>query len=598
MSENILVAVAWPYANGPRHVGHVAGFGVPSDIFARYHRLKGNRVLMISGTDEHGTPITVAAEQEGVTPRELADRYNRVIGEDLRELGLSYDLFTRTTTQNHYRIVQEIFTTLLGKGYIIKQKALGTFSSVTGRTLPDRYVEGTCPICSYGAARGDQCDHCGHQLDPTDLIQPRSRIDGRPPVFRETEHFYLDLPAFTGQLRAWLEPQDHWRPNVRTFSLGLLPNLKPRAITRDLEWGVPIPLAGYDDKRIYVWFDAVIGYLSASIEWAQWVGRPDAWKEWWLNPASHHYYFMGKDNIVFHSIIWPSMLLGCGADIGGGAQDSGDSPLQLPYEVASSEYLTMEGKKFSSSRGVTIYVRDVLSRYAADALRFYLAIAGPETQDTDFTWAEFVRRNNDELVANWGNLVHRVLTMAYRFFGQVPEPGTLEEADRSLLTAVEGGYTSVGGLIEGARFKAALGEVLRLADLANKYVSDQEPWKLIGNDRQRAATVVYTVLQVVDDLKVLCTPFLPFSSQKLHALLGYQGFLAGPLVFHEVAEAPGVAHRILTGDYHSWVGRWEPTRLPVGQRLQQPVPLFNKLDESVIEEELTRLRNERTRLGS
>jgi methionyl-tRNA synthetase len=597
MPENILVAVAWPYANGPRHVGHVAGFGVPSDIFARYHRLKGNRVLMISGTDEHGTPITVAAEQEGVTPRELADRYNRVISEDLRELGLSYDLFTRTTTQNHYRIVQAVFTTLLSKGYIIKQKALGTFSSMTGRTLPDRYVEGTCPICRYGAARGDQCDNCGHQLDPTDLIQPRSRIDGRPPAFRETEHFYLDLPTFAGRLRAWLESQDHWRPNVRAFSLRLLDNLKPRAITRDLEWGVPLPLTGYDDKRIYVWFDAVIGYLSASIEWAHWVGRPGAWKEWWRNPASRHYYFMGKDNIVFHSIIWPSMLLGCGADVGGGAQDSAGAPLQLPYEVVSSEYLTMEGKKFSSSRGVTIYVRDVLSRYAADALRFYLAIAGPETQDTDFTWAEFVRRNNDELVANWGNLVNRVLTIAYRFFGQVPEPGKLEEADRSLLTAVEAGFTSVGGFIEGARFKTALGEALRLAALANKYVSDQEPWKLIRNDRQRAATVVYTALQAVDDLKVLFTPFLPFSSQKLHALLGYQGFLAGPLVFHEVAEAPVVTHRVLTGDYNSWVGHWESTRLPVGQRLQQPVPLFDKLDESVIGEELTRLRNERTQLG-
>jgi len=384
---------------------------------------------------------------------------------------------------------------------------------------------------------------------------------------------------------------------VRVFSLGLLDHLKPRAITRDLEWGVPIPLAGYDDKRIYVWFDAVIGYLSASIEWARRVGRPDAWKEWWLNPASRHYYFMGKDNIVFHSIIWPSMLIGCGADVGGGTQAARGSPLQLPYEVVSSEYLTLEGKKFSSSRGVTIYVRDVLSRYAADALRFYLAIAGPETQDTDFTWAEFVRRNNDELIANWGNLVNRVLAIAYRFFGQVPEPGKLEEADQSLLAAVEAGFTSVGGLIEEARFKAALGEALRLADLANKYVSDQEPWKLIKSDRQRVAAVVYTALQAVDDLKVLFTPFLPFSSQKLHALLGYQGFLAGPLVFQEAAEALGATHRVLTGDYSSWVGRWEPPWLPVGQRLQQPVPLFGKLDESVFEEELTRLRNERTQLG-
>jgi methionyl-tRNA synthetase len=586
LPENILVAVAWPYASGPRHVGHVAGFGVPSDIFARYHRLRGNRVLMVSGTDEHGTPITIAAEREGVTPRALADRYNRVIGEDLRDLGLSYDLFTRTTTRNHYRVVQDFFTTLVRKGYIVKRAARGTFSARTGRALPDRYVEGTCPHCRFPGARGDQCDGCGRQLDPADLLDPRSRLDGSPPVFRETEHFYLDLPAFAGQLRAWLERQTHWRPNVRAFSLGLLADLRLRPITRDLDWGVPLPLPGYGDKRIYVWFDAVIGYLSAAVEWARLAGRPDAWKDWWFDHAARHSYFLGKDNIVFHSVIWPSMLLG----YRGGAYAGAGGALQLPHNVVASEYLTMEGRKFSSSRGVTIYVRDVLARYHPDALRFYLAIAGPEAQDTDFTWAEFVRRNNDELVATWGNLAHRILSLAHRHFGRVPEPAGITRAEEALLAAIAGGFPAVGGLIEAARFKAALQEALRLADLANKYVNDQAPWRLVKHDHGRAGTLLYAALRAVDGLKVLFAPFLPFSSQKLHELLGYQGILAGPPEIREVTEPGEVPHRVLTGDYGAWAGRWEPSQLPAGQLLLHPDPLFQKLDAAVVEEELARLR--------
>jgi methionyl-tRNA synthetase len=591
MPEHILLAVAWPYANGPRHIGHVAGFGVPSDIFARYQRLKGNHVLMVSGTDEHGTPITLAADKEGVTPKQLADRYNVVIGDDLRNLGLSYDTFTRTTTLNHYRVTQDLFKTLYDKGYVIKQSALGAFSASTGRTLPDRYIEGTCPICGYGEARGDQCDNCGNQLDPADLINPRSKIDGTPPVFKETEHFFLDLSAFAERLSEWIGKQDHWRPNVRAFSLNLLEALRPRAITRDLDWGVPIPLPEYadrDDKRIYVWFDAVIGYLSASVEWAHNRGTPEAWRAWWQNPASRHYYFMGKDNIVFHSVIWPSMLLGYGngGEIGGN-RDSPD--LNLPYDVVSSEFLTMEGKKFSSSRGIVIYVNDVLSRYDPDPLRYFLTIGGPETQDTDFTWAEFVRRNNDELVATWGNLVNRTLTNAHRNFGQVPQPGALQPVDQALIDAVDAGFTSVGALLDGARFKAAISEVMKLAGQVNQYLSEQEPWKVIKIDRERAGTVLYTALRCVDSLKTLITPFLPFTSQKLHELLGYDGYIAGPLLFREYSEADGSSHRVLTGDYEAWVGEWAPSALPPGQKLQQPVPLFKKLDDSVVAAELARL---------
>ena len=381
--KHILTALAWPYANGPRHIGHVSGFGLPSDMFSRYQRMAGNRVLMVSGTDEHGTPIQVQADAEGVSVREIVDRYNGVIGRDLANLGMTYDLFTRTTTRNHYAVTQEIFLTLLKNGYIFPKVTLGAISPSTGRTLPDRYIEGTCPICSYPHARGDQCDNCGNQLDPTDLINPVSKINGETPLFVEQEHYFLDLPAFTDVLGEWMKSKEgQWRPNVLKFSLNLLDDLQPRAITRDLDWGVPVPLDGWrdrNDKRIYVWFDAVIGYLSASIEWARRSGDPDAWRAWWNDPSAESYYFMGKDNITFHSEIWPAMLLGYN---GQGAKGGAPGPLgrlDLPSEVVSSEFLTMEGRKFSSSRQVVIYVKDFLARYDVDALRYYVAVAGPET---------------------------------------------------------------------------------------------------------------------------------------------------------------------------------------------------------------------------
>ena len=588
--RKILVAVAWPYASGLRHIGHVAGFGVPSDTFARYHRLRGNDVLMVSGTDEHGTPVMVAADAAGESPRETAERFNQLIREDLRDLGLSYDLFTRTTTANHYRVTRDLFRTLYDKGYIVEHETLGAFSATTGHTLPDRYIEGTCPICGYESARGDQCDNCGNQLDPTDLIDPRSRIDGTPPVFEKTKHLFLDLPAFKEQLTSWIESQDHWRQNVKRFSLNFVKELKPRAITRDLDWGVPIPIEGYeelDGKRIYVWFDAVIGYLSASIEWAALRGEPDAWREWWQSPDAEHVYVMGKDNIVFHTVIWPSTLLGYGDDGEVGA-DRGD--LELPDNIVSSEFLTMEGKRFSASRGVGIYVRDFLSRYDPDALRYFISIAGPETQDTDFTWSEFVRRNNDELVATWGNLVNRTLQSAFKNFGAVPAPGALTGADEALLAEIEGGFETIGSLLEAARFKNALQEAMRLAGLGNQYVAEQAPWAELERDRERAGTILYVALRAIDNLKTLLTPFLPFSSQRLHELLGYDGLLAGPLEFRTVAEEDGREHVVLTGEYETWVGRWEPSTLPPVQTLREPQPLFTKLDaEKVVADELARM---------
>ena len=356
MSRHVLTAVAWPYANGPRHIGHVSGFGVPSDVFSRYMRMAGHDVLMVSGTDEHGTPILVQAEQEGATPRELADRYNRVIVQDLHDLGLSYDLFTRTTTRNHYGVAQELFKTLHRNGYMVEQTTMGAISPSTGRTLPDRFIEGTCPICGYDGARGDQCDNCGNQLDPTDLKNPRSRVNGETPRFVETEHFFLDLPALAEALGGWLQTRTDWRPNVLKFSLNLLDDLRPRAMTRDIDWGVPVPLPGWEDnpnKRLYVWFDAVIGYLSASVEWARRTGDGDAWRKWWNDPDASSYYFMGKDNITFHAQIWPAELLGYDGRGARGGEPGRFGTLQLPTEVVSSEFLTMEGRKFSSSRGFT-----------------------------------------------------------------------------------------------------------------------------------------------------------------------------------------------------------------------------------------------------
>src|SRR5690349_11699141 len=520
MSSRVLTAVAWPYANGPRHIGHVSGFGVPSDVFSRYMRMSGHDVLMVSGTDEHGTPILVQAEREGLSTRQTADKYNRVIAEDLQGLGLSYDLFTRTVTRNHYRVVQDVFTGLYDNGYVVPKITMGAVSPSTGRTLPDRYIEGTCPICGYESARGDQCDNCGNQLDPDQLINPRSKINGETPEFVETEHFFLDLPAFADQLNAWLDTREGWRPNVLRFSKNLLADLQPRAITRDLEWGVPIPLDGWrdrTDKRIYVWFDAVIGYLSASIEWARRSGDPEAWRRWWSADGEGKdalgYYFMGKDNIVFHSVIWPALLLGYSGEGDKGGEPGELGRLNLPTELVSSEFLTMEGRKFSSSRRVVIYVRDFLARYQVDAFRYFVAAAGPENQDADFTWSEFVRRTNDELVAGWGNLVNRTATLIAKNFGEIPEAGELTAEDEDLLAKVHASFAVVGDLIGRHRQKQAVGEAMRTVAEVNKYVSESEPWKLKGDDqRERLATVLHVTAQAVSDCNTILSPFLPHSA--------------------------------------------------------------------------------------
>jgi methionyl-tRNA synthetase len=598
--SRVLSAVAWPYANGPRHIGHVAGFGVPSDVFSRYMRMAGHDVLMVSGTDEHGTPLLVAADQEGVTPRELADKNNAVIVQDLVDLGLSYDLFTRTTTGNHYLVVQEMFTTVHRNGYMVEQTTLSAISPSTGRTLPDRYIEGTCPICGYAEARGDQCDNCGNQLDPTDLKDPRSKINGETPDFVETQHFFLDLPALAEALGEWLDEREAsgtWRPNVIKFSRNILGEIRQRAMTRDIDWGIPIPLDGWRDqpKRLYVWFDAVIGYLSASIEWARRQGEPDRWREWWNDPEALSYYFMGKDNIVFHSQIWPAELLAYDGRGDHGGSPGGYGTLQLPTEVVSSEFLTMESRQFSTSRGHVILVHDMLARYQPDALRYFISAAGPETSDADFTWAEFVQRTNSELVAGWGNLVNRTATMISKNFGEVPACGDLEPVDEAVLGVVRDAFDTVGELIGRHRHRAAIAESMRAVGEVNKYLTVTEPYKMKDeSQRDRLATVLHVAAQCVLDCNTLLAPFLPHSSNKVWRVLGGEGeFMPMPHVEHvedlDPDEGAGLhVYPIITGDY-SGTPPWRHRPIEVGTKIDKPAPVFTKLDPAIVDVELERL---------
>ena len=595
----ILSAVAWPYANGPRHIGHVAGFGVPSDVFSRYMRMAGHDVLMVSGTDEHGTPIMVAADQDGLTAQEEADKNNRIIVEDLVKLGLSYDLFTRTTTANHEAVVQELFKGCRDNGYMVVQETPVAIDPKTGNTLPDRYIEGTCPLCSAGGARGDQCDACGNQLDPQELINPLSKISGEAPIFKSTEHYFLDLPALAGRLGEWLDEVEEsgtWRPNVISFSKHLLEDVRPRAMSRDISWGIPIP--GWEDqpnKRLYVWFDAVIGYLSASIEWARrrelsGEGSREDWREWWNNPEALTYYFMGKDNIVFHSEIWPAELLAYNGEGNRGGQAGQFGKLNLPTQVVASEFLTMEGKKFSSSKNVVIYVRDVLSRYQPDALRYFISIAGPETSDSDFTWEEFVRRNNSELVAGWGNLVNRTAAMIAKNFGEIPAPSVRESIDDELLAAVTKGFDVVGNFIANHQQRAALSEIMRIVGEANAYVSRTEPFKMKAPElRERLATVLHTLIQAVSDINTMMSVFLPHSSNAIDLVLGGSGTLA-PMPQLIETEDIDIGHPfpIISGDY-SHVREWAPREVMPGTPIAKPSPVFQKLDDSVIAEELERL---------
>ena len=583
-ADYIHVSVAWPYANGDLHIGHLAGCYLPADIFARYHRLRGNHVLMVSGSDSHGTPITVEADKRGVSAREVFEHYHERFLKTQRKIGVSYDLFTHTDTETHHRVAQDIFTLLLERGFLYTERQTLLYSESEKRFLPDRYVEGTCYICKFPHARGDQCDNCGNLMDAIQLIEPHSRNNPADKlVKRESEHYFLDLGKFADEILVYLDAHaGHWRPNVSRFSQNFVKDgLRGRPITRDIDWGVRVPLPGWEDKRLYVWFDAVMGYFTASIEWAKNIGQPDAWKQWWYNPEAKIYNFIGKDNIPFHTIIWQAELLG----INGIYNDDDDTPLQLPYDVPANEFMNIEGQQFSTSRNWAVWLPDLLERYQADAVRFYVARTFPERQDSDFSWEGFLARVNNELLAAWGNLVNRMLGFAWkRFDGAVPDCGELPESDRAIIARCEAGLDTVGGLIEAVRLKEALEETLSLARAVNGWLNERAPWKTIKTDRDDAACAVYAALRCIDNLKTLFAPFTPFSSQQVHEMLGYEGQLFGEQRIEEYAEETR-SHLALVYDEGGAVGKWQASELPAGQRLRKPSPLFVKLDPEIVEQE-------------
>ncbi len=593
MPEQILVAVAWPYANAKIHVGNITGAYLPADIFARYHRLKGNRVIMVSGSDAHGTPITVRADEEGLEAEVVYKRFHQTFLDLFQKAGLAYDLFTSTHTENHFKVSQSIFLALRESGHLYAEKQQQWYSPGQRRFLPDRYVEGTCYICGYDSARGDQCDNCGNLLEATQLIDPRSKIEGSTLELRETEHFFLDLGRLQPDIVEFLQAREsYWRPNVVRQSLGqiLSEGLRGRPITRDLDWGIPVPLDGWEGKCLYVWFEAVIGYLSASVEWAQVNGQPDAWHDWWYNPQAKAYYFIGKDNIPFHAVMWPTQLHGAGAWFGKIFEEKEDTALTLPFDVPANEFMNLEGRKISGSRNWVVDGLDFLNRYDPDPLRYYLTTNMPESRDSDWDWGEFVARNNNELVATWGNLANRVLSFSSRHWeGRVPTfEGDLRPADRALLETVEAGFDSVGALLEGVRLRAALQEAMRLASEVNRYLDEAAPWFEIKSDRNAAAKSIYTALRAVDSIKILLAPFLPFSSEQLHGFLGYEQPIFGRQAVQTLQDSLG-EHEALCYLREGASGRWEPSDLQPGAAIRNPAPLFKKLDESVAEAERARL---------
>ena len=491
MPEYIHVGVAWPYANGDLHAGHLAGCYVPADIFARYHRLRGNHVLMVSGSDSHGTPISVEADSRGVTARELFEVYHLRIIDALGSLGISFDLFSHTDTETHHRVAQDIFLHMLQNGHLYQETQQQFYSESEKRFLPDRYVEGECPICHFPDARGDQCDNCGNVLNAIDLINPRSKSDGSTPVIRDTEHYFLDLAKFIPALKDYLKDKSYWREAVYNEATSKVGDLRGRPITRDIEWGIPVPLDDpeWASKRIYVWFEAVMGYLTATIEWAGNNGDPDAWKNWWYNPDARVYNFIGKDNIFFHTVMWQAELLGMS-----GLYHEAGAKLNLPYDVPANQFLNLEGKQFSKSRNWYINALDLLDRYDADAIRYYLTAVAPETSDSDWNWESFVARNNNELLAKWGNLANRVLKFAIKHFdSRVPDPGQLRPMDEELIAKIEAGLDEVNALYEAVRLRDALNAAILLATEVNIYL-DNAPWfgdtiKIINHPPRRPSTL-------------------------------------------------------------------------------------------------------------
>ena len=524
----VLVAVAWPYAQGSLHLGHIAGAYIPSDIYARYRRSIGDDVLMVSGSDVHGTPITVKADEMGVTPAEIVDKFHPEFLTYWKDLNIDWDLYTTTGTDTHRRVVQDFFTRLLENGYLYPHTTEQFYDEQASRFLPDRYVEGTCPHCGYLDARGDQCDNCGKTLDPTDLIAPRSKLSGTTPVMRETEHYYWRLSAFNEPLLEWLESREGWRPHVINFAKGMVTDgLHDRAFTRDLDWGIPLPI---DDigpgKSIYVWWEAVMGYLSAPQEWAELRGTPDAWKDWWEDPEAESFYFVGKDNIPFHAIYWPALILGHGG-------------LNMPTNVPANQYVTFGGAKASKSRGVGRPLGWYLDRFEPDALRYAIAQTLPESNDSDLSDDEIVRRINDELVATWGNLVNRVVAMTNRYFdGVVPAPGDLNDADEVALASRQIALDEIAESLNAVRLRAGIARAMQMAGDANVYLNDQAPWTTAKTDMKRTGTTLWVAHQMIAATAVALAPYLPVTSVRVLESQGIESPTSGP-EWEVPAVAPG-----------------------------------------------------------
>lgn len=541
--SKFLVCVAWPYANGPIHVGHVAGCYLPPDIFTRFQKLKGNDVLMVSGSDQHGTPITVSAIEEGTTPQAIADKYHEINTKSLEDLGISFSLFFKTSHPNHKKTAQEIFLKLLESGYVYRKTMNSPYCPNCRRFLPDRYIEGECPHCHALNARGDQCDECGKTLDASELINSSCKICSAEPYQKETEHFFLKLSAFEDKLKKFVSTKSYWRPNALMFTANLLESgLKDRPITRDIEWGVEVPVEGFEDKRIYVWFEAVIGYFSTSKEWARINNTPDKWREYWEDPDVKHYYFLGKDNIPFHTIIWPAILMGVGG-------------LNLPYDVPANEYLRLKGEKFSKSKGVSVNIPDFLTAFDADILRFYLTINMPENRDSDFSWNDFSRKVNTELVGTFGNFIHRVLSFTYKNFKNCPEPSSEnDDYDKKVDEMIDFTFIEISDNLERCQFKSAIKSLLALSQFGNRYFDESAPWALLKKDKKACGHKLYNCLKIVKALNVMMCPFMPFSADRLWNMTGFEGSIMDT--------------------------NWEEAKSPVpaGQNLSEPSLLYKKVD--------------------
>jgi len=561
MSEKLLVTSALPYANGPIHLGQLAGAYLSADVYVRYQRRKPREVLFVCGTDEHGVPITLAAERKGVSPKAIVDYYHANHKEVFRRMGVSFDIFSRTTLSIHYETAQQFFLRLYHKGLLVEKTTEQLYCPNDQRFLADRYVEGTCPHCHTPGARGDQCETCGKWIEPLELLDPQCMICGSTPVVRQTTHWFLPLGRFQEQIRAWLDSKTQWKENVRNFCYGWLnEGLEDRAVTRDLPWGVPVPLNGYEGKVLYVWFDAPIGYISATKHWAQEIGQPDRWKDYWLDPNTRLIHFIGKDNIVFHAIVWPAMLMGHGDYV-------------LPSEIPANEFLTLKARKISTSRNYAVWLDDYLASFPPDPLRYWLAVNAPEAKDADFSWEDFQARNNSELADILGNFINRTLTFAEKNFdGRVPSRHRLDALDEKMIATLQEAPGKIADGLEHFEVRRAIREFMDVAREANKYFNDQEPWRTLREDRSKCQTTIHISLQVAASLALLMEPFLPFSAERVWKMLNLDRL-----------PDRGDVHRLPWDSAASF-------QLTDGHPLGKPEILFRKIQDSEIEAQIAKLR--------